>query len=123
MNCDPASLAAAARCLCFPGHLNMAVKTYLLCEWAGKASGLIPQGAVYDEFGEYDLQPLLTPGESYRVTNLGGAVEPVNLVYTGHNDIIHIGTPIEFAAVADATHLETVDGAGSLVNIKLELIL
>src|ERR1035437_551429 len=37
--CDPASLAKAASCYCFPENLQRGAWVYLLCQWANKGGG------------------------------------------------------------------------------------
>ena len=49
MNCDPATLASASRCWCFPADRQRAARIFLLCSWANAGAApviLVPSNIV-----------------------------------------------------------------------------
>lgn len=46
MNCDPASLAAAARCFCLPDDRQRGAMIYLLCQWSNKVGCTLPTAPI-----------------------------------------------------------------------------
>lgn len=64
MNCDPSSLANAAKCYCFSERTADAVAIYLFCQWADNASAppvsgdMIGNPALDEVFGDPGLNEI-----------------------------------------------------------------